>query len=218
MGYVLAESRNHRVPTELGPVGADSLAAGFSPESWQVLSAGVGSEGPRLYSWALLKIPSDRAGHRWMVWRRNERIGELAYFRCYKPTPVPLQELVRVAGQRWTVEESFQCAKGQAGLDEHQVRCWKSWHRWVTLSMLAMAFLAVTTAAQNEQTPAPPGLIPLTLNEFRRLFDALMLGTVATNESTLKWSTWRRKHQFVARTCHYRRRPRHHKPELQLSY
>jgi len=206
VGYVLAVSRDHRVPTALGPVRADSLAGGFPEQSWQVHSAGVGSKGPRLYSWAWLPIPSDQPGHRWMLWRRNDSTGEMAYYRCYSPTPVTLAELIRVAGLRWTVEESFQCAKGQAGLDEHQVRRWNSWHRWVTLSMLAMAFLAVTTAAQNEQAPAPHGLIPLTLNEFRRLFDALVLGATATNESILKWSNWRRKHQFVARQSHYRRR------------
>lgn len=218
IGYVLAVSRNHRVPTELGPARADSLAAGFPPQSWQVHSAGVGSKGPRLYSWASLQIPSNGPGHQWMLWRRNDSTGELAYYRCYSPKPVTLAELVRVAGQRWTVEESFQCAKGQAGLDEHQVRRWNSWHRWVTLSMLAMAFLAVTTAAQNTQAPAPPGLIPLTLNEFRRLFDTLVLGSTATNTSILKWSLWRRRHQFIARECHYRRRSRHPDHELQLSY
>ncbi len=206
IGYVLAVSCDHRVPTEFGPVRADSLVAGFPPHSWQVRSAGVGSKGPRWYSWALLAIPSDRPGHRWLLWRRNDSTGEMASYRCYSPRPVTLAELVRVAGRRWTVEESFQCAKGQAGLDEHQVRTWRSWHRWVTLSMLAMAFLAVTTADHNDQTPAPPGLIPLTLNEFRHLFDALVLGATATNTSILKWSIWRRKHQYQARICHYRRR------------
>lgn len=43
------------------------------------------------------------------------------------------RELGRVAGQRWNIEESFQAAKGQGGLDEHQVRTWTSWHRWTVL-------------------------------------------------------------------------------------
>lgn len=206
LGYVLAVSRDHRVLTQAGPVRADSLGNGLAPTAWQVHSAGAGRKGQRLYSWALLELSSDRPGHRWMLWRRNDYTGELAYYRCYSPHHVDLAELVRVAGQRWTVEESFQCAKGQAGLDEHQVRRWTSWHRWVTLSMLAMAFLAVTTANQNEHTPPPAGLIPLTVNEFRRLFDALVLGTTATADDTLKWSIWRRKHQYTAGICHHRRR------------
>ena len=105
--------------------------------------------------------------------RRNDSTGELAFYRCYSPQPVPLGALVRVAGRRWTVDESFQTAKGQAGLDQHQVRTWTSWHRWVTLAMLAMAFLAVVTADERDHTPAPAGMIPFTLNEIRRLFDAL---------------------------------------------
>jgi hypothetical protein len=52
-----------------------------------------------------------------------------AFYRCYAPEVVPLRALVRVAGRRWTVEESFQAGKGLAGLDEHQVRRWTSWQR-----------------------------------------------------------------------------------------
>jgi len=114
--------------------------------------------------------------------------------------------LVRVAGQRWRVEESFQAAKGLTGLDQHQVRRWRSWHRWTTLAMLAHAFLAVTTTAQRDQTPTPTGLIPLTVNELRRLFDALLLTTGHTLDRLIHWSTWRRRHQARARESHYRRR------------
>ena len=122
-----------------------------------------------------------------MLLRRNDSTGELAFYRCYAPQPVALAELVRVAGQRWTIEESFQAAKGQAGLDQHQVRTWTSWHRWVTLSMLAMAFLAVVTAAERDRSPAPTGLIPFTVNEIRRLFDALVNGAVCSTSDLPAW-------------------------------
>lgn len=148
--------------------------------------------------------------------RRNDSTGELAYYRCYSPQPVPLAVLVRVAGQRWKIEESFQAAKGQAGLDEHQVRRWCSWHRWSTLAMLAMAFLAVTAADERDQNPTPPGLVPMSLNELRRLFDALSIAATATTETILKWSIWRRKHQANARQCHYRRRSADLKHDLRL--
>jgi SRSO17 transposase len=209
VGYVLAVACDHRIPTAGGPVRADSVARGLPPQSWQRLSAGAGSKGHRMYSWAWLDIDDDEPGHRWMLLRRNDSTGELAYYRCYAAEPVALAELVRVAGQRWTVEESFQAAKGQAGLDQHQVRTWTSWHRWVTLSMLAMAFLAVVTAAEHDRTPAPAGLFPFTVNEIRRLFDALVNGATATPEHILSWSIWRRKHQATARACHYRRRSEH---------
>jgi hypothetical protein len=103
--------------------------------------------------------------------RRNNSTGELAYLRCYSPRRVPLRALLRVAGQRWRIEENFQAAKGLTGLDQHQVRRWTSWHRWTTLAMLAHAFLAVATAIERDHAPAPTGLIAMTVNEFRRLFD-----------------------------------------------
>jgi len=138
--------------------------------------------------------------------RRNDTTGELAFLRCYSPRPVPLRTLVAVAGQRWRIEESFQTAKGLVGLDQHQVRRWRSWYRWTTLAMLAHAFLAVATATERDTTPTPEGLIALTVNEFRRLFDALLLATNHTITTLLAWSRWRRKHQYRARQCHYRRR------------
>ena len=93
-----------------------------------------------------------------------------------------------MAGQRWRIEESFQAAKGLAGLDQHQVRRWTSWHRWTTLAMLAHAFLAVATAIERDTAPTPTGLITLTVNEFRRLFDALLLATHHTVATLLAWS------------------------------
>ncbi len=68
-------------------------------------------------------------GQRQLLFRRNRRTGELAFYRCYSPAPVPLHELVRVAGRRWSVEESFQTSKALTGLDKHQVRLWHSWKR-----------------------------------------------------------------------------------------
>ena len=209
VGYVLAVSCDHRIPTNCGPVRADSVARGLPPQSWQRLSAGRGSKGHRMYSWAYLELPAVQTGHAWILMRRNDSTGELAYYRCYHPRPVPLGELVRVAGQRWTIEESFQAAKGLVGLDQHQVRRWTSWHRWTTVAMLAHAYLAVATAIERDHTPAPTGLIELTVNEFRRLFDALLLSPTYTVNRLLAWSRWRRRHQARARECHYRRHLQH---------
>jgi hypothetical protein len=71
----------------------------------------------------------------------------------------------------------IQAAKGLVGLDQHQVRRWRSWHRWTTLAMLAHAFLAAACAVERDIAPTPAGLIALTVNESRRLFDALLLAT-----------------------------------------
>ena len=209
LGYVFAVSANRFVPTAAGPIRVDQLPNKLPKRAWQKHSAGAGSHGPRIYSWAWIALlPEDDAdtGHHHLLIRRNDRTGELAYLRCYSPHPVPLRTLVTVAGQRWRIEESFQAAKGLTGLDQHQVRRWTSWHRWTTLSMLAHAFLAVATATERDTRPTPTGLITLTVNEFRRLFDALLLAAKHTVTRLLRWSPWRRRHQHRARQSHYRRR------------
>ena len=209
LGYVLAVAANRRVPTHAGPIRVDALPALIPPHAWQTHSAGPGAHGPRLYSWAWFRLvaedDTDPGVHHLLI-RRNDATGEHAYLRCYSPRPVPLRNLVAVAGQRWRIEESFQAAKGLVGLDQHQVRRWRSWHRWTTLAMLAHAFLAVACAIERDTTPTPAGLITLTVNEFRRLFDALLLATNYTITTLLAWSRWRRRHQYRARLSHYRRR------------
>lgn len=153
----------------------------------------------------LAEDDTDTGMHHLLI-RRNDATGEHAYLRCYSPRAVPLRTLVTVAGQRRRIEESVQAAKGLVGLDRHQVRRWRSWYRWTTLAMLAPAFLAVATAIEPDNVPTPNGLIALTVNESRRLFDALLLTTHHTVATLLAWSRWRRRHQYRARLSHYRRR------------
>jgi len=160
------------------------LPAHLPKRAWQKHSAGTGSHGHRYYSWAWIALlAEDDTGTGWhyLLIRRNDTTGELAYLRCYSPRPVTLHAFVAVAGQRWRIEESFQAAKSLTGLDQHQVRRWTSWHRWTTVAVLAHAFLAVATATERDSQPIPTGLITLTVNEFRRLFDALLLTTRVTS-------------------------------------
>ncbi|MFJ8856694.1 IS701 family transposase [Streptomyces sp. NPDC102437] len=212
LGYVLAVSSTHRVPTPAGPQRADQLAKRIPRRAWQKLSAGMGAKGHRWYDWAQIAITAiGLADHQHLLIRRNRRTGELAYYRCYSPRPVPLSTLVKVAGSRWTVEETFQSSKTLAGLDEHQVRRWDSWHRWVTLALLAHAFLAVTAALERQRQPLTDdrtsldGLAPLTCNEIQRLFTALIPLPARDLAHRLRWSTWRRRHQARAQRSHYRR-------------
>jgi SRSO17 transposase len=213
LGYVLQVAANRRVRTHAGPMRVDAVAALLADKPWQTYSCGRGAKGHRDYAWAWVAIlpePSEQdeptpSGEHHLLIRRTRSSGELAYRRCWTPRPTTLPELVRVAGQRWRIEESFQSAKGLVGLDEHQVRRWTSWHRWVTLAMLAHAFLAVATTIEREHAPTADGLIELTVNEFRRLFDALLLDQRPTLHTLMSWSTWRRRHQARARDSHYRR-------------
>lgn len=115
------------------------LAARMKPHDWSRRSCGIGTKGFRAYDWALIDVGDS---HQY-VFRRNITDGELAYFHCYNPRREPTTELVRVIGTRWPIEECFQAAKNEAGLDNYQVRLYHAWYRHVTLAMLALAFLAV---------------------------------------------------------------------------
>jgi SRSO17 transposase len=204
VGYVLAVAKSHSVATAAGALRADALAAKLPPRAWQRLSAGLGAKGHRWYDWAWISTEPGLPGHHWLLIRRHRRTRELAYYRCYSPRHVPLAVLVGAAGRRWTVEEDFQASKGLAALDQHQVRRWTSWYRWVTLAMLACAFLTVAALTEHTQPP-PAGLIPLTRNEIARLAIPLITPPKPSAHHRLRWSTWRRRHQHTARTCHYQR-------------
>jgi SRSO17 transposase len=208
IGYVLAIAGNRRLPTAAGPLRADALAAALPAPAWQRLSAGPGAKGQRFYDWAWLELPAPARtagpGRWWLLIRRSRRDGELAFYRCYSPTPVRLAALVTVAGRRWTVEQSFQEGKGLAGLDEHQVRRWIPWRRWTLLAMLAHALLAALTAAEHAVPPSA-GLIPLTRQELQRLLLRLVIDPARRPADPQAWSFWRRRHQHRARVSHYRR-------------
>jgi SRSO17 transposase len=211
VGYVLAVAKSHRVTARLdqGPVRADRLVAALPSRAWNRLSAGAGSKGERDYDWAWLTItaPADEsAGCHSLLVRRRISDGELAFYRCWSPRPVPLRALVTVAGTRWNVETCFQTSK-IIGLDEPQVRRWDSWYRHTTLVMLAHAILtAIAARERTNHRHANQELIPLTFNEIHRLFAKLVANIVHPIRHRLAWSTWRRRHQARARTSHYRRR------------
>jgi SRSO17 transposase len=224
LGYVLAVACDHRIAVLGGSTMRVDTAARVLPNAvWHRLSAGAGVKGQRWYDWAWVRVHSpEQGGYRWLLVRRNRRTGVQAFYVCYSPTAVALGVLVRVAGRRWSIEEAFQTSKGQVGLDQHQVRTWTSWYRWTTLAMLAHAFLAVATAHTRATTATSveekERLIPLTLNEIRRLHIRLAttgMGRCAAH--ALAWSQWRRRHQHIARRSHYQRQHTQ-EHELQLEY
>lgn len=118
----------------------EEAARQVRPQDWQRRACGIGSKGFRVYDWAL--INASQPGHQYMI-RRSADDGELAYYHCHNPRGEGFGGLVRAAGMRWPIEESFEAAKGEAGLDNYQVRLYHAWYRHITLAMLALAFLAV---------------------------------------------------------------------------
>jgi SRSO17 transposase len=209
MPYVLAVKCTEPLPAASGPpTPAARLAERIPPTCWLRISAGQGAKGRRWYAWSRVALASAGAPDgwgRWLLLRRSLTTGELAYYVCAGPASLPLVALVRVAGCRWRVEEAFQAGKGLCGLDAHQVRRWRSWYRWVTLAMLAYAFLVVAAVTDHARHPPPLGLIPITCNEIQHLFAALVAAPVVSTGHRLRWSWWRRRQQARARACHYRR-------------
>jgi SRSO17 transposase len=210
VGYVLAVACDHRVVAAGDTYRADDLLRRVPARAWQCISAGTGAKGHRYYDWAFIRLDDgdpapDGQGQRWLLVRRNRTTRELAFYHCWTPRPVPLAILVRVAGRRWTIEERFQTSKGLVGLDQHQVRRWRSWYRWTTLAMLAHAFLVVAALTEQTRHPPPSGLISLTCNEVQHLFATLLDRPAGDLAHRLAWSLWRRRHQARARSCHYQR-------------
>jgi SRSO17 transposase len=151
---------------------ARNLAALAGRRAWERRSAGPGAHGERIYDWTVLAL--DTAGlpaewGHWLLARRQTdppagKAAELAFYRCAGPATTPVPELIRVAGARWAIEECFQTAKNEAGLDHYQVRDYRAWYAHITLAMLAAAYLATTRAAEihreaekGDLQPAPAG-------------------------------------------------------------
>jgi SRSO17 transposase len=144
MAYVLGITSNYT----LRPYTAGTLAEQLPKQAWRRRSAGMGSKGPRRYDWALPRIYLDERGwgHWLLVRRQLKPPHERAYYRVFAPADTTLEQMVAVAGKRWAVEECFETAKGECGLDEYEVRSWTGWHRHVTLALLAHAYLTVVRA------------------------------------------------------------------------
>jgi SRSO17 transposase len=156
MWHVLAIKSNEPLWIEGGfaQVEAATLAAQVPTDQWMRLSAGDGAKGPRVYDWTRISIrPLKEPGKGyWLLVRRSiAKPEELAYYVCFGPAQTPVEELVRVAGTRWAIEESFEEAKSEVGLDHYEVRKWVSWYRHITLALLAHAFLAVTRTHAAEK-------------------------------------------------------------------
>jgi SRSO17 transposase len=146
LGYVVGVRTDHAVWAGFRQVRVKSLLAEVPAKAWRRLSCGAGAKGPRVYDWAVVptNAPDPDTRGRWLLIRRSvSEPTEVAYFACGGPPGTTLSDLVRIAGTRWTIEECFELAKGDCGLDEYEVRSWTGWHRHITLSLFALAVVAV---------------------------------------------------------------------------
>jgi hypothetical protein len=192
---------------------------------------------PRWYDWTRVRLArpqltaEERRWDHWLLVRRSRSDpSDLAYYVVFAPAGTALRTLARVAGARWRIEQRFELAKGEVGLDHDEVRRWDGWYRHMTLALFALAYLTVLharlhaprltpsaprTNAQKAQVAKGPyqrpldlsvELLPVTVPEIRHVLWAL--GQAVSAEAAaqvLAWSEWRRRHQARARRCHYQR-------------
>ena len=160
---VCPDGRRHQAKNLVGLAGSGA---------WERRSAGLGAHGERLYDWAVLALDATAkpeglpAGwSHWLLVRRQidpppGKDPELAFYRCAGPAATPIPELIRVAAARWAIEECFQTAKNEAGLDHYQVRGYRAWYAHITLAMLAAAYLAATRAQEAKKGDLNPPAAP----------------------------------------------------------
>lgn len=170
-GYVLGVTGKHHFRSwGKQPVAgtAGEIAAGLDPSSWKRLSAGEGTKGARLHDWAYIELAdldaaafykaADGTWTRGLLIRRNIADGDLAFFSTWCPAGTSIDTLVGVEGHRWAIEDSFETAKNELGLDHNETRSWHGWHRHVSLVMLAFAMMAVIRNRANATTPPKTNL------------------------------------------------------------
>jgi SRSO17 transposase len=166
-GYVLGVNGSHPFnswgdkPLVAGT--AEGIAQALPGSAWARLSAGDGTKGPRLHDWAYLELADLEAAEydddlsglwtRGLLIRRSIADGELAFFSTWCPAGTGITTLVKVEGHRWAIEDGFETAKNELGLDHNETRSWHGWHRHVSLVMLAFAMLAAIRRRANEGPP-----------------------------------------------------------------
>lgn len=165
--YVLAVACTERVWVE-GSTGSvqvpvEQVIAELPAETWQRLSCGQGSKGPREYDWVWIRLVSGqhKSWGRWLLVRRSlSEEPQLAYFTVFAPSSTSMSRAVRVAGARWSIEMGFEITKNELGLDHYEVRSWQAWYRHVTLVLLAHAVLSVIRS-QTLVTSAQKGAVTI---------------------------------------------------------
>ena len=134
------------------PERVDEVVARLPAKAWERMVVAEGSQGPRIYEYAFLWVWFSRGGvpsgrERLLVRRSLGQQAEVKYHRSNAPAEIRFGEAGRVRGSHWTVEQGFQAAKGECGLDEYETRGWVGWHHHTALSLLALCVPGAAKAA-----------------------------------------------------------------------
>src|SRR5208283_2438732 len=145
---------------------AKEIADRLPASAWARLSAGAGTKGERLHDWAYVDLADLDGGQygkalkgqtwtRGLLIRRKIADGDLAFFTTWAPQETTIEKLAKIEGHRWAIEDSFEAAKNELGLDHNETRSWHGWRRHVTLVMLAFAMMASIRVHANAVSPPP---------------------------------------------------------------
>lgn len=156
IGYVVTVACNQHLFLDGVGGRVDEHVESFPATAWKKLSCGKGTKGQRNYEWSYrdfgLTNDAPRKMRKGLLVRRSLKDPQdKAYFLTLVPDRTSLQKIVSVAGSRWAIEECFEQAKQETGLDEYEVRSWHAWYRHITLSMFAHAMLVAIRHRANKQ-------------------------------------------------------------------
>jgi SRSO17 transposase len=169
---------------ESRPIPVAEAVKRLSHKTWKRVTVAEGSQGPRVYDYAEMIVWFSEEGiptatfERLLIRRSLGQEPELKYQRSNAPMQIKRKRLAEVGGSRWTIEQDFQAAKGECGLDEYETRGWTGWHHHTALSMLALLFLVLqrkrlgkkrtaddrARSARRAQTPARSSQVGRTRN------------------------------------------------------
>ena len=150
MHHVLAVPRNESLWVGRDDWTPETVHAVHGDQAWHRLSTGAGSENERGYDWQcrMLTAPEDADGRHYLLLRHTAADPDAwqAYV-AFAPQGCDPETLVAVADRRWSIEQTFEAARQEVGLDDYEVRSAVGWYRHVTLALWALALLAVVRAA-----------------------------------------------------------------------
>jgi SRSO17 transposase len=150
--YVVAVPKTQSICRGWHKMPAQEVLSLLKPDHWKKISCGYGSKGLRLYEWALMELNCPVPSYsRWILMRRSLSSQDLSFYLVFAPASASLEEIVKAAGHRWKIEESFESAKGEVGLDHYEVRSFTGWYRHMTFALLALSLLRLT---QSQLFPA----------------------------------------------------------------
>jgi SRSO17 transposase len=144
------------VDGSVAPLSIPALVASWSESRWQRLEVAEGEKGARRYHWARQRVVENQdqlpGRDAWLLVRRSlHDTDDLVYYLSNAPVETDLLTLAQVASSRYTMQQCIEEAKSETGLDHYEVRYWHSWHRHITLSMMAHAWLASVRLKRSQE-------------------------------------------------------------------